>query len=139
MAKKKSVRKTESNNKPPARKKADYGPAPAPTSAKVVPNFPPNQVGLSTDHFVIHSNGPDFHLYFFQVQPPLIYGGTEQERLQEVQRCQQDGVPAICLAHIIIAAQRMPDFLKVMQSHYERSKSPGETQGGPNERIRTAV
>jgi hypothetical protein len=94
--------------------------------------FPANQVGVSSDHFVIHSSGPDFRLYFFQMQPPLIYGGTEEERQREIQRCQKDGIPAICVAQIIIAAERMPAFLKTMQSNYERSRSSGETQSDRN-------
>jgi len=72
----------------------------------------------STDHEVV--------IMFFLAFPPLLIGSPEdiQEQIAEV-----SGIDAECQARIIIAKDRMPGFVQVLQSAVQMNQAQDETEG----------
>ncbi len=95
------------------KKKKTTAGGPDRVALKLIREFPADQVGVSANNFAVQSDGSEFHLMFFQNQPPILLAGTEQERREALK--QLDGVRSVCLARIIVAADRLPSFIEVMQ------------------------
>lgn len=68
-----------------------------------------------TNHFVVQADGPEFHIRFYQMCPPIILGSSE-ELPREVEAL--DGkVEAKCIAHIVFARDRLPEFVQLLTTH----------------------
>ena len=114
MAKKKPQTRT---NRQPATKK------PANTEGDVIAvpivrEYPPGQVGVLANNFVIQHDGPEFHLLFFQNHPPVILGETEEEIKKAAREI--EAVRSVCVARLIVSAERLPLFIRAMQENLEK-------------------
>jgi len=78
-------------------------------------------------NLVVQHTEHEFVISFFRTAPPLIVGTPEETRAQ----LEQIGyVRADCVARIVVAASRMPDFVQVLQgsleAHRLQNDQPGE-------------
>jgi hypothetical protein len=83
--------------------------------------FPPDQMAMHSNQFVIVNDGPEFQLLFFQNHPPIVLGDTVEERKREAQKIKS--VRSVCVARIVVAAERLPLIIKAMQENLERSRA----------------
>ena len=67
----------------------------------------------------------EFILLFFQALPPVVLGTPEERKaqLEEV-----GSVRAECVAHVIVAADKMPDIIRVLQANLDRYRSKLESE-----------
>jgi hypothetical protein len=130
MAKKKLARAQNAVNGQDAKKTVAGKQAEAAVALKINRIFPTGQVGVSANHFVVQSDGPEFHLLFFQAHLPIILEGTEEQKSQEIELLKQNGVPAMCLARIIVAAERMPAFIDALKTNFTHYQTLREPQRG---------
>ena len=110
--------------------------SPEQVEAVVLPlarQFPPHQVGVLSNHFVIQRDGSEFHLLFFQTQPPTIIAESEEEKERLIEPYRTNGVPSICVARIIVSADRMPAFVKAMQDNLGSYQASQEKERGADE------
>ena len=56
----------------------------------------------------------EFIVSFFEIMPPLILGPDKDEQVRNL-----DSVRAVCVARIIIAKDRMPGFIKALETHQQ--------------------
>jgi hypothetical protein len=131
MAKHKTTKKTHAAN----------GRAEKPSREEVVENatilplnrvVPLGTVGVCSNHFVVQHDGAEFHLSFFQTQMPIILGETEEEREQCLAPYRTSGVPSICVARIVVSAERMPAFIEAMQVNLGKYQAAQEAKGVDN-------
>ena len=116
-----------------AKKKKAASHGPGPIALPLIREFPPDQVGVSSNNFAVQSDGSDFHLMFFQTQPPMIIASTEEERREQLKKLRDaGGVRSVCLARIVVAADRLPSFIAVMQeglANHNAAKRNGDDSG----------
>lgn len=62
-------------------------------------------------NIVVQKTEHEFVLSFFELHPPLILGELPPD---------MDTVPAECVARIIVSAQKMPEFIAVLNEHLRR-------------------
>jgi hypothetical protein len=65
-------------------------------------------------NLVVQHDQHDFTITFLDVRSPLLVGPPEEK---ERQLRETESVRARCLARIIVAASRMPEFVQVMQDN----------------------
>ena len=67
-------------------------------------------------NMVVQHSEHEFIIYFFEVLPPLLLGepGVIKAKLSDI-----DSIRAECVARIVIAAERMPGFVRVLQENLE--------------------
>jgi len=133
MAKKKPPPADDSDNGRDAKHEGKTTQIPDVVIARIVRRIPDHQVGVTSNHLVVQHDGPEYHLLFFQTQPPIILGETPEEKLREIQHHQEHGVPSLCVARIIVAAERMPSFIAAMQQNLGRDRPSQEKESGENE------
>ena len=80
--------------------------------------FPAGQVGVAANHFVIQHDQSEFHLLFFQTHPALILGDTDEETEKAAE--QVKSARSVCVARIIVSAERLPSFVRAMQENLEK-------------------
>jgi hypothetical protein len=117
MAKKKAANRRDGSpvQKGPETKKAqsEFEMVEVPISRE----FPAEQVGVLANHFVIQQDGPEFHLLFFQTHPPLILSESEEEIRQALKKVE---ARSVCVARLIVSAERLPSFIEAMQSNLDK-------------------
>lgn len=86
-------------------------------------HVPENIVSQYATNLVVQHSEHEFRLYFFEIQPPLLLG-TPEERQAKLE--QIESVRAECVARIIVAAERMPEFVRVLQENLDRYLSKEE-------------
>ena len=120
MAKKKAASRSNGS----AAKKVTKKKKPEPEFKEVeIPlrrEFPPNQVGILANNFVIQRDGPECHLLFFQTLPPIVLAEKEEERRKLLE--QIEDARSVCVARIIVSGERLPSFIEAMQTNVERHK-----------------
>jgi hypothetical protein len=79
------------------------------TPAEIVSRYASNLVVQHTQH--------EFIISFFEVLPPILLGLPEE---RQTQLEQIESVQAQCVARIVVAANRMPEFVKVLQDNVEQ-------------------
>ncbi|MCZ7569916.1 MAG: DUF3467 domain-containing protein [Ardenticatenaceae bacterium] len=67
-------------------------------------------------NLVVQHTQNEFIISFFEVRPPLVLGTPEEVREQ---LNQMKSVRAECVGRIIVAAEKMPDFVRVLQANLE--------------------
>ena len=75
--------------------------------------------GYATNLTVQHTEH-EFTISFFRAIPPIIVGSSEEQR-EQVKELKS--VRAECLAQVIIAVGRMPEFVDVLQKNLEQHSS----------------
>lgn len=71
-----------------------------------------------SNHITIQFAGHEFHLSFFEIQPPIALG-TPEERKKILS--QLESIEAKCVARVIIAASRMPGVVQAMLENVRRN------------------
>ena len=111
MAKKKSPKQTNGRSAPKKAAEKEVQVVDIP----LVREYPPGQVGMLANNFVVQHDGPEFHLLFFQTQPPVILGETKEEVEAAVRAIRDEGAKSVCVARIVVSAERLPSFIQAMQ------------------------
>ena len=78
-------------------------------------------------NFVVQHTDAEFILSFFEIVPPIVVG-SEEERRAQIEKI--PSVRADCVARIIVSPQRLPDFLKAIQTNLEKFLSDHPNQSG---------
>jgi hypothetical protein len=90
---------------------------PAKKNRKAVPIewcFPNNFISRYATNLAIQHSEHEFILSFFEAKPPLLIGTPEELKKQVLNI---KSIKAECVARIIISAERMPTFVKVLQDN----------------------
>lgn len=72
---------------------------------------------LSTEHatnLVVQHGEHQFIIYFFEAIPPLMVGASDPI---------PKSLPAKCVARIVVSADRMEEFVDVLNKNFEKYKS----------------
>lgn len=79
--------------------------------------FPKGLISRYATQLIVQHTEHEFVLSFFELLPPTIFGPPDQvnTKLEEL-----NSIPAECLARIVVAADRMPAFVNVLQDNLER-------------------
>lgn len=75
-------------------------------SEEVTTKYATNLVIQHTEH--------EFIISFFEIYPPVLLGPPEGQKLQAEMI---DTVRAECVARIVVASDRMPEFVRVLQDN----------------------
>ena len=75
---------------------------------------------LSTKYatnMVVQHTEHEFIIFFFEAQSPLVIGTPEEQKeaLQKIKK-----VKAECVAKIVVAANRMPEFVRAFQTNLKQ-------------------
>ena len=70
-------------------------------------------------NIVVQGGEHTITISFFETQPPIFIGSTE-EKIDQVKKIQT--VPAYCVASVVVAIEKMPGIIKVMQGIYDDIK-----------------
>jgi len=120
MAKKRTQRKSDIGL---VRKDA-AGPRDLEVAVPIERSFPEGQVGVLANHFVIQRDGPEFHLLFFQTHPPLVFAETDEECRKLLAAAK---AKSVCVARIVVSAERLPSFIAAMETNLERYGREGRS------------
>jgi len=71
-------------------------------------------------NIVVQHTEHEFIISFFEVRPPIVLGSDEEK---EAQLKQIDSVRAECVARIVVAADRLPDFIRVLNENLATYRS----------------
>ena len=71
-------------------------------------------------HLVVQHTEHEFVLSFFEILPPTLFGAPE---LVSAKMEQLKSIEAECFARIVVAANRMPGFVAVLQENLEKYRS----------------
>jgi hypothetical protein len=67
-------------------------------------------------HIVIQRDGPEYIINFFELRPPLLTGTPEE---QATQLAKIETIQGLCIARLIVAAERMPAIAKAFADALE--------------------
>jgi hypothetical protein len=79
---------------------------------------PESIISQYATNLVVQRSEHEYIISFFDTKPPLIIGVPSKEALDNLK-----SVRAECVARIIVAAARMPGFVKALQTNLERAVS----------------
>mgnify|MGYP001501869639 CR=1 FL=1 len=82
--------------------------------------------GLKTryaNNLIVQHSDNEFVLRFYETLPPVIFGGPDEVQKQVDQLTHVD---AECVASVIISPNRIPAFIKALQSNYEKYQADNE-------------
>ncbi len=82
--------------------------------------FPKDLPSRYATHLIVQHTEHEFVLSFFEILPPTIFGPPEAVSAQ-LERL--SAIPAECVGRIVVAADRMPAFVAVLQDNLERYQS----------------
>lgn len=77
---------------------------------------PSDLVARYATNMVIQRAENEFIISFFEVKPPLILG-TPESIAEQVEKMKS--IRAVCVAQIIVAADKMPSFVDALQRNLE--------------------
>jgi hypothetical protein len=75
--------------------------------------YPDYTISRYATNLIVQKTPHEYILSFFEVHPPLILGAESIDKLESV--------AADCVARIIVAAGKMPDFVAVLQEQLKRA------------------
>lgn len=70
----------------------------------------------ATNLLVQHTDH-EFVIQFFRAMPPLVVGSPDEVKTQ---LAEIESVNAECVARVVVAASRMPEFVDVLQQNLQR-------------------
>lgn len=82
--------------------------------------FPNDLSSRYATHLVVQHTEHEFVLSFFEILPLPIYGSPQAVSAQ-LERL--SAIPAECVGRIVVAADRMPAFVAVLQENLQRYQS----------------
>ncbi len=75
--------------------------------------------GLFANHMLAQNHGDEFHLSFFQIQPPIIMGDDDAVKKQMEDL---DTILAKPVARIIVDVDRVPSIIEALQSQLAKAQ-----------------
>ena len=82
--------------------------------------FPEHMTSRYATTLVVQTSEHEFTISFFELHPPLMLGSPEERKAQLEQI---KSVRAECVARIIVAAERLPEFVKVLEGQLEEYRA----------------
>jgi hypothetical protein len=82
---------------------------------------PDSIVSRYVNHMSVQRSEQNYYLSFYEAKPPLTLG-TGEEVLAKLRELGE--VPAICVAQLIVSADRLETFVKVLQDSLTRLAVP---------------
>jgi len=82
---------------------------------------PESLVSRYATNMIVQHSEHEFILSFFETPPPLILGESRSEDLKKLK-----SIRATCVAQIIVARDRMPRFVDVMQENVKKARAKTE-------------
>jgi len=89
--------------------------------------IPEGLAGRYATNMVVQRTEHEFVLSFFEVYPPMVIGSPDEIKTQLEQL---ETVRAECIARIIVAASRMPEFVEVLQKNLQPPLPQREQEKG---------
>jgi hypothetical protein len=86
-------------------------------------SIPGDMVGQYATNMLVQMNPHEFIISFFQLYPPPVLGSPEE---QKAKLAEMTSVQATCISRVIVAAERMPEFVRVLQETLARYTSTKE-------------
>jgi hypothetical protein len=86
-------------------------------------HVPEGIVSRHATNLVVQHTEHEFLISFYEAQPPLLLGTAEENRAALEHMGE---VRATCVARVVMAAGRMPEFVRVLQDNlatYEKKKA----------------
>ena len=76
-------------------------------------------------NLVVQHTEHEFIISFFRASPPILLGTMDEvkEQLKDIQ-----SVPAQCVARVVVAVSRMPEFVQVFQQNLENYLAKQESE-----------
>ena len=88
--------------------------------------YPENMMSRYANHLIVQHTEHAFVLSFFEVRPPILLGSPEERKEEALQI---KSVKAECVARVVVSAERMSDFVQVLQDNlrkYQEKSNPAE-------------
>jgi hypothetical protein len=79
-------------------------------------HFPGDITSRYATNLVVQSTEHEFTISFFEIRQPILLGSPEDRKIQLEQ---MKSVRAECVARIIVGAERMPEFVRVLQERVD--------------------
>jgi hypothetical protein len=79
-------------------------------------HVPKELISRYANNIVVQHTPQEFIVSFFETQPPLVVGNTEEQakQLKTIK-----SVQSLCVSRIIISPDRMGDFINALQTNYQ--------------------
>lgn len=77
-------------------------------------HVPEGYVSRYATNLVVQHTEHEFIITFFEIVPPLILGTNKEDKLRNL-----DAIRAECVGRIIVARDRMPDFVEALRINLE--------------------
>ena len=88
-------------------------------------HFPGDIISRYATNMVVQHTEHEFIVSFFEVRPPVLLGEVEE---QEAALEQVKSVRADCVARIIVAPERLKEFIQVLQDNLDKYLSRTELE-----------
>jgi len=88
-------------------------------------HFPGNISSQYATNMVVQHTEHEFIISFFEAYPPVVLGDPEERKalLEQIK-----SVPAVCVARIIVAPERLAEFIQVLQDNLDKYLSRKESE-----------
>ncbi len=88
-------------------------------------HFSPNVPGRYATNMVVQHTEHEFIISFFEAYPPIVLGAPEERKaaLEQI-----ESVPAVCVARVIVAPERLAEFIQVLQDNLDNYLSRTESE-----------
>lgn len=86
-------------------------------------DHPENVISRYANNLVVQHNKDSFFLSFYEARPPIISGSPEE---REQKTLDLKSVKAECVARIVVPAERMEEFVRVLQDNIQRREEHEE-------------
>lgn len=95
-------------------------------SIKLERVYPENLHSHFVSNIVVQHEPDSFILSFFEVWPPAIIGGDEEEKQKELEKINR--VEAKCVARLVVTPKKMADFVKAMTENLKTYETMIQTK-----------
>ena len=85
--------------------------------------IPDDMASQYATNMLVQMTSHEFIISFFQLYPPPVLGSPEE---QKAKLAAMASVRATCVSRVIVAAERMPEFVRVLQETLARYTSTKE-------------
>lgn len=77
-------------------------------------NYPENIISRYATNLIVQHSEHEFILSFFEVFPPVLLGSPDE---QKKQAAEIKSIKSECVARVVVSADRMADFVRVLQDN----------------------
>ena len=88
---------------------------------------PDDVVTRYVTNMVVQHSTAEFLVSFFEVQPPILIGSTEEDARTRLS--QLKSISAKCVARIVVTPDRMEEFVRVLTGNLEGYKAAKKGEG----------